>query len=156
MLTDTFAKFRDFAMKGNVVDMAVGVVIGAAFGKISTSLVNDIIMPPIGLLLGHVDFNDLFLSLNGKTYASIAAAKAAGAPTFNYGAFINTIIDFLIVAIAMFIIVQWFQSVSNRLQKPKAAEPPKTMSCPFCLSAIAIGAKRCPQCTSHIEEAQAA
>jgi large conductance mechanosensitive channel len=155
VLEGTLAKFRDFAMKGNVVDMAIGVVIGAAFGKISTSLVNDIIMPPIGLALGRVDFNNLFVSLDGKSYPSLAAAKAAGAPTFNYGAFINTIIDFLIVAIAMFIIVQWFESMSNRFKKPQAPEPPKTQTCPYCLSAIPVGAKRCAQCTSNLE-AQAA
>jgi len=145
-------KFRDFAVKGNVVDMAIGIVIGASFGKISTSLVNDLIMPPIGLLLGKVDFNSLFISLNGKVYPSLDAAKKAGAPTLNYGAFINTVLDFIIVAFAMFLLVQWFETVSNRLQKPAAPEPPKTTNCPYCLSAIPIGAKRCPNCTSQLEQ----
>src|ERR1700721_1275861 len=128
MLQKQLKKFRDFAVKGNVVDMAVGIVIGGAFGKISTSLVNDVIMPPIGLLLGKVDFNSLFISLNGKTYPSLDAAKKAGAPTLNYGAFINTVLDFVIVAFAMFLIVQWYQTVSNRLVPPAAPEPPKTMN----------------------------
>ena len=108
-------KFREFAIKGNVVDMAVGIVIGAAFGKIATSLVNDLIMPPIGLLLGKVDFNSLFIPLDGKTYASLDAAKKAGAATFNYGAFINNVLDFLIAALEMFFIVQWYQSMADRL-----------------------------------------
>ncbi len=145
-------KFRDFAMKGNVVDMAIGIVIGASFGKITTSLVNDVIMPPIGLLLGKVDFNSLFVSLNGKVYPTLTAAKAASAPTLNYGAFINTVLDFLIVAFAMFLIVQWFETVSERLKKPQAPEAPKTKNCPYCVSPIAIEATRCPNCTSHLAQ----
>ena len=125
MFQNQLKKFRDFAIKGNVVDMAVGIVIGAAFGKIATSLVNDIIMPPIGLLLGKVDFNSLFVSLDGKTYASLDAAKKAGAATFNYGAFINNVLDFLIVAFAMFIIVQWYQSMAERFEKPVPVSRPR-------------------------------
>ena len=156
MLQDMLKRFRDFAVKGNVVDMAVGIVIGASFGKIATSLVNDVIMPPIGMLLGKVDFNNLFVALDGKAYPSLDAAKKAGAATFNYGAFINTVLDFLIVAFAMFMIVQWFEAVSKRMAKPQAPEPPKTQNCPYCLSSIAIGARRCPQCTSNLEQPQAA
>lgn len=156
MLKEWLQRFRDFALRGNVVDMAVGVVIGAAFGKISISLVSDMIMPPIGLLMGRVNFIDLFVSLDGKSYASLAAAKTAGAPILAYGSFINTVIDFIIVAFAMFLIVQWFQMVMQRLEKPKAPEPPRTKNCPYCTSAIAIGARRCPQCTSNLEEPQAA
>jgi large conductance mechanosensitive channel len=155
MLKDMLTRFKDFAVRGNVVDMAVGIVIGASFGKIATSLVNDVIMPPIGLLLGRVDFNSLFIALDGKPYPSLAAAKTAGAATVNYGTFVNNILDFLIVALAMFFIVQWYESMMKRLQKPAAPEPPKTRNCPYCLSAIAIGATRCPQCTSQLE-AQAA
>lgn len=152
MFQNMLKKFRDFAMKGNVVDMAVGIVIGASFGKIATSLVNDVVMPPIGLLLGKVDFNNLYLSLNGKVYPSLAAAKTAGAPTINYGAFINNILDFIIVAFAMFMIVQWYETIEQRFQPPQAPEPPKTKNCPYCLSAIAIGATRCPSCTSQLEQ----
>jgi len=149
-------KFRDFAVKGNVVDMAVGIVIGAAFGKIATSLVNDLIMPPIGLILGKVDFNSLFVPLDGKTYASLDAAKKAGAATFNYGAFINTVLDFLIVAFAMFIIVQWYQTMVERFQKPASAAAATTKDCPYCVSQIPIGATRCPHCTSQLEQPRAA
>src|ERR1700693_1920681 len=136
-------KFREFAVKGNVVDMAIGIVIGASFGKIATSLVNDLIMPPIGLLPGSVEFNSLFVSLDGKTYASLDAAKKAGAATFNYGAFINTVLDFVIVAFAMFLIVQWYQTMAEHFQEPVPVEPPKTRDCPFCLSPIPIAATRC-------------
>lgn len=156
MFDKQLKKFREFAVKGNVVDMSVGIVIGAAFGKIATSLVNDLIMPPIGLLLGKVDFNSLFIPLDGKTYASLDAAKKAGAATFNYGAFINTVLDFLIVALAMFFIVQWYQTMADRLEKPAPAAAPTTRDCPFCLSPIPIGATRCPHCTSQLEQPKAA
>src|SRR5260370_32603644 len=118
MFENMLKKFRDFAIKGNVVDMAVGIVIGASFGKIATALVNDLIMPPIGLLLGRVDFKNLYVSLNGKNYPPLAAAKTAGAPTLNYGAFINNVLDFIIVAFAMFMIVQWFETVAQRINPP--------------------------------------
>ena len=156
MIEKQLKKFRDFAIKGNVVDMAIGIVIGAAFGKIATSLVNDLIMPPIGLLLGKVDFNSLFISLDGKTYASLDAARKAGAATFNYGAFINTVLDFVIVAFAMFLLVQWYQTMAERLQGPAPSEPPKTRDCPYCLSPIPIGATRCPHCTSQLDQPKAA
>ncbi len=156
MLQNQLKKFRDFAVRGNVVDMAVGIVIGAAFGRIATSMVNDLIMPPIGLLLGKVDFNSLFVSLDGKTYASLDAAKKAGAATFNYGAFINTVLDFVIVAFAMFLIVQWYQTMVERLQEPAPVEAPKTKLCPYCLSEIPIGATRCAHCTSQLDQPKAA
>ena len=139
-------EFRDFVMRGNVLDLAVAVIIGGAFGKIVTSFVNDIIMPPIGLLLGGVDFTNLFISLNGKTYDSLDAAKTAGAATLNYGLFLNTVIDFAIVAFVIFLIIK---SV-NRMQKPAPAAAPTTKECPYCISTISINAKRCPHCTSQL------
>jgi large conductance mechanosensitive channel len=144
-------EFREFAMRGYVVDLAVGIIIGAAFGKIVTSLVNDIIMPPIGLLLGQVDFSSLFINLSGHPYASLAEAKAAGAPTINYGVFLNTVIDFVIVAFAIFLVVRFI----NRLRRqPEAApEAPTTRECPFCLSSIPARATRCPHCTSALQAA---
>ena len=156
MIQEQMKKFRDFAMKGNVIDMAVGIVIGAAFGKIATSLVNDVIMPPIGMLLGRVDFNNLYLSLNGKVYDSLDAAKKAGAATINYGTFINNVLDFLIVAVAMFIIVQWYETMVERIEGPKPVAAPTTKDCPYCLSPIPIGATRCPHCTSQLEASKAA
>jgi large conductance mechanosensitive channel len=140
------AEFKKFIMKGNVLDLAVAVIIGAAFGKIITSLVNDIIMPPIGLLLGGVNFTDLFIPLNGQKYPSLADAQAAGAPTINYGLFINNILDFLIVAFVIFLLIRTF----NRMQKPKEAPAPTTKPCPFCTKDIPIKATRCPECTSSL------
>ena len=146
-----FREFREFAMRGNVVDLAVGIIIGAAFGKIITSLVNDIIMPPVGLLLGRVDFSNLFINLSGQPYASLAEAKAAGAPTINYGIFLNNVIDFVIVAFAIFLLVRFI----NRLSRQPEAAPvaPNTRECPFCLSSIPLRATRCPQCTSTLQAA---
>jgi large conductance mechanosensitive channel len=141
-------EFRDFAMRGNVIDLAIGVIIGAAFGKIITSFVNDVLMPPIGLLLGNVDFTDLFISLNRQPYASLAEAQAAGAPTINYGLFINTIIDFLIVAVVIFMMIRTI----NRLQRPPTAEV-TTRECPYCFSTIPLKATRCPHCTSELQRA---
>ena len=143
--------FKDFAMRGNVVDMAVGIIIGAAFGKIISSLVDDVIMPPVGKLLGHVDFSNLFVSLNGQHYASLAAAKAAGAPTLNYGLFLNTITNFLIVAFAVYLLVLQV----NRWTKGEPAmgekkTEPTNKECPQCFMSIPIKAKRCPHCTSQI------
>ena len=155
MFQNQLKKFRDFAIKGNVVDMAIGIVIGAAFGKIATSLVTDIIMPPVGLLLGNVDFNNLYISLDGKAYASLAAAKKAGAVTLNYGVFVNTILDFLIVALAMYLIVQWYQTMAERFEPPVVAAP-TTKDCPYCLSPAPIGATRCPHCTSQLDQPKAA
>jgi large conductance mechanosensitive channel len=138
-------EFREFAMRGNVVDLAVGVIIGAAFGKIVTSLVNDIIMPPLGLVLGQVDFSNLFISLSGKSYGSLAEAKAAGAATLNYGLFINNVLDFVIVAFAVFLLVRGI----NRLHHAPPP-PPSTRPCPYCLTAVLLAATRCPACTSSI------
>ncbi len=142
-------EFKEFAMRGNVMDLAIGVIIGGAFGKITTSLVNDVIMPPIGLLLGKVDFSNLYINLSGGSYISLAQAREAGAVTINYGLFINTLIDFLIIAFVVFMLVRQV----NRLQKsePEPAPAPATKECPFCLSSISIKATRCPQCTSNIK-----
>jgi large conductance mechanosensitive channel len=139
-------EFKQFVMRGNVVDLAVGVIIGAAFGRIVTSLVSDIIMPPIGLALGHVDFSSLFLNISGTSYPTLAAAKAANAATINYGIFINTVIDFLIVAFVIFLMI----SQINRWQTPAPAAAPSTKDCPYCFSAIPIKATRCPNCTSQL------
>jgi large conductance mechanosensitive channel len=139
-------EFRDFAMRGNVIDLAVGIIIGAAFGKIVTSLVNDILMPPLGALLGKVDFSNLFIDLSSKHYDSLADAKAASAATVNYGIFINNIIDFIIVAFAVFLLVRQM----NRLLPKPAAAPAATQECPYCKSAIAVNATRCPRCTSQL------
>ena len=138
--------FKEFIMRGNVLDLAVGIVIGAAFGKIVTSFVGDILMPPIGLALGKVDFTNLFIDLSGQQHPNLAAAKAAGAATVNYGVFINTIIDFLIVAFVIFLIVRQ----ANKLRRPAPAAAPNTKDCPFCATAIPIPAKRCPNCTSQL------
>ena len=140
-------EFKAFLMRGNVVDLAVAVVIGAAFGKIVTSFVNDILMPPIGLALGRVDFTSLFVSLTGQSYPSVAAAKAAGAPTLNYGLFIQTLIDFVIVAFAIFLVVK----AVNRLMPREAPAPPAaTRDCPLCTLSIPVKARRCPHCTSEV------
>jgi large conductance mechanosensitive channel len=140
-------EFRDFAMRGPVLDLAIGVIIGAAFGAVINSLVKDILMPPIGLLLGKVDFSGLFIALDGNTYATLAEAQKVNAPTLNYGLFLNTIINFLIVAFVIFLIIR----AVNRLQKPKPAAAPATKECPYCFSTIAIKATRCPNCTSELE-----
>src|SRR5436305_9749345 len=139
--------FKAFVMKGNVLDLAVAVVIGAAFGAIVTSAVNDLIMPPIGLALGHVDFKDLFISLNGQSYPTLAAAKAAAAPVIAYGQFLNTVINFLIIAFVVFLVVR---AATKLHRKPAAAPAPTTKDCPFCCTSIPIQAKRCPNCTSQI------
>ncbi len=140
--------FKQFVMRGNVVDMAVGVIVGGAFGKIVSSLVNDVVMPPIGLLLGGVDFSSLFLSLNGQVYASLAEAQQAGAPTLNYGVFFNTVINFLIVAFVIFVVIR---QISALKRKPEPAPAvPTTKECPFCFSTVSLKATRCPNCTSQI------
>jgi len=142
-------EFREFAMKGNVVDLAVGIVIGVAFGKIVTSFVSDILMPPLGLLLGRVDFSGLFINLSATHYNTLAEAKAAGAATLNYGVFLNTVINFLIVAFAVFLLVRQV----NRLMPKPAPAPAATRDCPYCLSAVPAKATKCSQCTSELRPA---
>ena len=139
-------EFKAFVMRGNVLDLAVAVIIGAAFGRIITSLVNDIIMPPIGILLGKVDFSNLFIDLSGASHPTIAAAKAAGAATINYGIFLNTIIDFLIVAFVIFLVIRQ----ANRFKKPAPAAAPVTKDCTYCYTNIPLQATRCPNCTSQL------
>ncbi|MGB8850264.1 MAG: large-conductance mechanosensitive channel protein MscL, partial [Candidatus Acidiferrales bacterium] len=141
-----FKEFKAFAMRGNVLDMAVGIIIGAAFGRIISSLVADIIMPPIGRLVGNVDFSGLFLNISGTSYPTLAAAKAAGAATINYGVFLNTVLDFLIVALVIFMLVRQV----NRWSKPAPAAAPTTKECPYCVSTIPLKATRCPNCTSEL------
>ncbi len=140
-------EFRDFVMRGNVLDLAVAVIIGSAFGKIITSFVNDIIMPPIGLLLGDVDFSNLFFNLSGTPIASLAEAQEAGAPTINYGLFLNTVIDFVIVGLVIFLVVR----AANRMRRPAPA--PTTRECPYCLSMVPLKASRCAHCTSELKAA---
>ena len=142
-------EFKTFALRGNVMDLAIGIIIGTAFGRIVTSLVNDIIMPPLGVLLGKVDFANLYINLSGKAYASLADAKTAGAATINYGLFINTIIDFVIVAFVIFLMVRGI----NHMKKAPAPAPavPTTKECPFCYTQIPIKATRCPNCTSELK-----
>jgi large conductance mechanosensitive channel len=142
-------EFKEFIMRGNVVDLAVGIIIGGAFGKIVTSLVNDVLMPPIGRILGNVNFGGLFINLSGTPYPSLAAAKAAGAATINYGMFINTVIDFIIVAAAIFVLIKQV----NRLKKPVAVAAPATKACPYCLTMVPLKAIRCPACTSELKAA---
>ena len=144
-----FKEFKTFIMRGNVLDLAVAVIIGAAFGKIVSSLVNDVLMPPLGLLLGKMDFSSLFINLSGKDYSSLASAKAAGAATINYGLFLNAVIDFLIVAFVIFLVIR----AANRLQRPKPAPAPAAKECPYCFSNIPIKATRCPACTSELKPA---
>ena len=143
-----FKEINEFAMRGNVLDMAVGIVIGAAFGKIVSSFVADLIMPPLGLLLGNVDFSQLFVSLDGQSYATLAAAKAAGAATLNYGLFVNTVLDFVIVALAIFLLVRAVNT-ARRKQEAAPAEP-TTKKCPKCLFEIPIAATRCGHCTTDV------
>jgi large conductance mechanosensitive channel len=140
--------FKAFVMKGNVLDLAVAVIIGAAFGAIVTSLVNDIIMPPIGMVLGHIDFKDLFISMNGQSYPTLAAAKTAAAPVIAYGQFLNTVFNFLIVAFVIFVVVRMVSKLHHAPVVTTA--PPTTKDCPFCFTAIPIPAKRCPNCTSQL------
>jgi large conductance mechanosensitive channel len=143
-------EFREFAARGNVLDLAVGVIIGAAFGRIVTSLVNDMIMPPIGMVIGGLDFSNLFVALNGVSYQSLAAAQAAGAPTLNYGRFANTVLEFLIVAFVIFLLVRQI----NRMKTPDPQPPTDdSRDCPYCVSRISRKATRCPHCTSEVRVA---
>ena len=148
-----WTEFKEFALKGSVLDLAVGIIIGAAFNGIVNSLVNDIIMPPIGLLLGQVDFSSLYINLSGVDYPSLAAAQEAGAATINYGLFINQLINFVIIALVVFLIVKQF----NRLRRQEEAAPetsdPTTKKCPYCVTEIPITATRCPHCTSELPAA---
>ena len=139
-------EFKEFAMKGNMVDMAIGIIIGAAFGKIISSLVSDVLMPPIGKMLGGVDFSNLFFNLSGGTYPTVAAAKAAGAATINYGIFLNAVVDFVIIAFVLFLVIKGM----NTMKKAEAPPPPSTKDCPQCCTAIPLAAKRCPSCTSSL------
>jgi large conductance mechanosensitive channel len=141
-----FKEFKNFVMRGNVLDLAVAVIIGAAFGKIITSLVSDILMPPIGLLFGKMDFSNLFINLSGTPYSSLVAAQAVGAATINYGLFLNNVINLLIVALVIFLLIR----VANNLQPSKPASP-TTKECPYCLSTISIKAVRCAYCTSELK-----
>lgn len=141
-----FDEFKKFAMRGNVIDMAVGVIIGGAFGKIVGSVVNDILMPPIGMLMGKMDFTNLFVSLNGNEYATLEAAKKAGAPVLAYGKFVNTVIDFLILAFVIYMLVAQI----NKLKPAKEPDPDPRL-CPYCKQPVADDATRCPHCTSHLE-----
>lgn len=142
-------EFRQFALKGNVVDLAVGIIIGAAFGKITTSLVNDVIMPPIGALLGKVDFSNLYINLSSTTFESLDAAKKAGAPVIAYGSFINTVLDFTIVAFAVFILVKQINRIKNAMTPAEEAAPSEK-NCPYCLSAIPLAATKCKACTADL------
>ena len=143
-------EFKEFAVKGNVIDMAIGVIIGGAFGKIVSSLLADLLMPPIGLLMGKVDFSSLFVSLNGQTYPSLAAAKAAGAPTLNYGVFLNTLLDFVIVAFVIFLVIKQINRLKREEPKPVPAMP-TTTECRFCCLQIPLKATKCGHCTSPLQ-----
>ena len=143
-------EFKTFAMRGNVLDMAVGIIIGGAFGKIVSSMVSGILMPPIGLLLGKVDFSSLFINLSDQPYPSLTAAKAAGAPTINYGVFLQAVLDFVIVAFAIFLLVR---QVNAMIRKPEAPPVPTTKPCQYCLSEIPLKATNCAHCTSEVKAA---
>ncbi len=150
-----FGEFREFIMRGNVLDLAIGIIIGAAFNSIVNSLVNDIIMPPIGLLLGRVDFSNLYINLSGQEYPSLAAAQEAGAATINYGLFINQVINFLIVALVIFLIVRQVNNLRRRMEtSPEETPSPTTKRCPYCFSEISIKATRCAYCTSELPAVQ--
>jgi large conductance mechanosensitive channel len=142
-------EFKEFIQKGNVLDMAVGFIMGASFGKIVTSLISDVIMPPIGLLLGKVDFSSLYINLSGRTFESLAEAKKAGAATINYGIFLNTLLEFLIVALAVFMLVRWINALRRKPVPAPAA--PAAKECPYCCSAVPLKAVRCPHCTSELK-----
>ncbi len=141
-------EFKEFAMRGNVLDLAVGVIIGAAFGKIVSSFVSDVIMPPIGLLRGKVDFSNMFLTLSGDKFATLEEAKAAGAVTLNYGLFLIALIDFIIIAIVLFLLLR---PINKLTKKPEPVAVPATKECPYCFSTIPLKAVRCPNCTSEIK-----
>ncbi|MDB4896332.1 MAG: large-conductance mechanosensitive channel [Firmicutes bacterium] len=143
-------EFREFAVKGSVIDLATGVIIGSAFTKIVTSLTQDIIMPPIGLLLGKVDFSNLYISLTGQHFPTLAQAQAAGVPTVRYGLFLNNVLDFVLVAFVIFLMVRQINRIKRNLEKEPPASPTERQ-CPYCLTNISIKATRCPACTSNVE-----
>lgn len=145
-----FKEFKEFALQGNVLDLAIGVILGAAFGKIVSSFVNDILMPPVGLLVGNVDFSNLFINLSRQHYNTLADAQAAGAATINYGLFINTVLDFVIVAFVIFLLVRQVNRMRRKEEEAPLAEP-TTKECPYCLSTIPLKAIRCPNCTSELQ-----
>lgn len=151
MFKNWVKEFQEFAMRGSVVDLAVGIIIGAAFTAIVTSLVNDIIMPPVGYLMGGIDFSNLFIDLSGGDFASLAAAQEAGAATINYGLFINAVINFLIVAVVVFILIKQMNNLQKRFAAEEAPPDPTTKDCPFCATEIPVSATRCPHCTSALE-----
>jgi large conductance mechanosensitive channel len=146
-----FAEFKKFALKGNVLDMAVGIIIGAAFGTVVKSMVDDVLMPPIGRLLGGADMSDLFINLSGGSYASLAEAQEAGAATINYGIFLNNVVSFLIVAFAVFLLVRGFNRMRERLERKEEAAAPTETDCPFCRFKVPLAAVRCGHCTSSLE-----
>lgn len=149
-----FNEFKEFAVKGSVIDLAVGLIIGTAFNKVVSSLVSDIMLPPIGLLLKRVDFSSMYASLDGGSYSSLAAAQSAGAPTLNYGLFINSIISFVITALAVFLVVKWINRLRRKGEKKETKEAAATTKeCPFCATSIPIKASRCPACTSDLAKA---
>ena len=145
---DMLKDFKEFALRGSVLDLAIGVIIGAAFGKIVSSLVSDIIMPPIGLLLNNVDFSNLMVSLNGIHYSTLAEAQAAGAPTINYGVFLNNVIDFIIIAFVIFIIIRQINKLKKKSETPAEST---TRECPYCITQVSVKATRCPNCTSDLK-----
>ncbi|HLO01911.1 MAG TPA: large conductance mechanosensitive channel protein MscL [Symbiobacteriaceae bacterium] len=147
-------EFRDFAVKGNILDLAIGVIIGGAFGKVTTSLVNDILMPPIGMIVGRVDFSNLYIPLNGQHYDSLAAAKVAGAPTLNIGLFVNNLLDFTIMAFAVFLVVRQVNALRKRWDRKEKA--PSMKECPYCLTKVPVKATRCSACTSQLTSEVAA
>lgn len=143
-------EFKTFAIKGNMIDLAVGMIIGSAFNKIVSSLVNDMIMPLLGIFTGKIDFSKLYIALDGKTYESLAAAEEAGAACFKYGSFLAGLLDFLIMAFIVFLFVRWINKLRNATKTPEAPKAPTTKVCPYCLSDIKIEATRCPHCTSEL------
>ncbi|MFZ5809893.1 MAG: large conductance mechanosensitive channel protein MscL [Chloroflexota bacterium] len=145
-------EFRAFILRGNVIDLAVAVIIGGAFGKIISSLVNDVLMPPIGFILGKVDFSNLYIDLSGKGYTSLKEAQAAGAPTINYGLFLNNVIDFLIVGFIIFLVIRAINRLQSIIPIPATPPEPTTKTCPFCFTEIPLKAVRCPHCTSTLTE----
>ena len=147
-----FKEFKEFALRGNVLDLAIGIIIGGAFSTIVSSFVADILMPPIGLLLGNADLSELFINLSGGRYETLAAAEEAGAATINYGLFINSIVDFVIIAFALFLIVRQVNRLQRQAEEEQPAEP-TTKECPYCLAEIPIEATRCQHCTSQLESA---